>query len=118
MLISCSMTTDFSAWLQNELDERDLSPADLARLTRKDPGIFSRILGRKRNPDPETLNAISKALRIPPEQVFRAAGLLPAVRDLDEDAERIVYESQDLTPQEKEEVLAFIHLKKNLRKKK
>lgn len=30
------------------------------------------------NPDGETLDAIARALKLPPETVFRAAGLLPS----------------------------------------
>ena len=77
MLVSCHMTNDFSSWLQDELGKRDMTPADLARLTGKDQGIFSRILKRERKPENETLRAIAKAFRIPAELVFQAAGELP-----------------------------------------
>lgn len=112
------MTSDFAAWLQNELESRKMKAADLARITRKDQGIFSRILGRKRQPDPETILSISHALRLPADMVFRAAGLLPRQPDLNEEAEQIMYEVAKLPKDDQEEVLAFIRMKNNLRKKK
>ncbi len=76
MLISCLMTS-FVDWLNSQLAERKMSPADLARSMKKDQGIVSRILRGERKPSPETLEAISKALKLPVETVFQAAGILP-----------------------------------------
>ena len=84
MLTSSQMTVDFSEWLQNELANRDMTPADLARITKKDQGIFSRVIRRERNPDNETLRAIARAFKLPVEMVFRAAGVLDAKPDADE----------------------------------
>jgi transcriptional regulator with XRE-family HTH domain len=83
MLISCQMATDFSEWLQNELARRDMTPADLARNAMKDQGIISRIIRRERKPEPETLEAIARAFKLPPEHVFRMAGLLPLKENTD-----------------------------------
>ena len=83
MLISCSMTSDFAQWLQDELDERKMKPVDLANLAGKDQGMISRILRRQRMPTPDTLNAIAKALRLPSRIVFEAAGQLPPEKNND-----------------------------------
>lgn len=107
-----------STWLQSEMANRDWTQSDLARISGLHRAIISKIVLGGSKPTPETLEAIAKAFKLPPEQVYRVAGILPQTPDVDEETEKIVYESQDLTDQEKEEVLAFIRMKKNLRKKK
>jgi Plasmid maintenance system antidote protein len=100
-----------SNWLQNELHARNWSQSELARVSGLHRAIVSKIILGESKPTPETLEAIAKAFKLPPEQVYRVAGILPQVAALDQDAERIVHEVGDLTAQEKEEVLAFIHMK-------
>lgn len=109
---------DFSEWLQTELDRREWRPTELAKKSEISDGAISRFLRGERKPDPESLVSIAKAFRLPPEQVFRAAGMLPPSVQLDELTEQIIYDAHDLTRQEKEELLAFIRMKKNLRGKK
>lgn len=109
----------FSVWLLKELEVRDMTQSQLARATGLSRQAISYYLGEKsKRPDDDALKQIARAFKIPPEQIYRAAGLLPTPANADEETEKIIYESQDLTEQEKEEVLAFIRLKKNLRKKK
>ena len=76
MLISCLMES-FPEWLASELLARGLSPADLSRLSGKAQAVISRILNNERKPAPETLEAIARALKLPPALVFEKAGLLP-----------------------------------------
>jgi transcriptional regulator with XRE-family HTH domain len=67
---------EFNDWLLNQLRERSWSQADLARasgLTRG--GVSNYINGR--TPDEAALRKIAKALKLSPEAVFRAAGVLP-----------------------------------------
>ena len=73
--------TTFSDWLSNELNQRNMSPAQLARLSNKDPGMISRLLSGERSASPETLVMIANALRLPPENVFKAAVGLPQSSD-------------------------------------
>lgn len=112
---------DFATWLQNELDERGWSQSELARragLGAEKRAMISSYLTRKRlRPDEDTLQAIAKGFGLPPEIVYRAAGIKLSAAKIDEAAEQILYETHDLTEQEKEEVLAFIRMKKNLREK-
>jgi len=72
------MNTKFSEWLFNELRKRDMSQADLARASGITRGGVSNLLNQVRRPDPGTCTAIAKAFNLPPETVFRAAGLLPS----------------------------------------
>lgn len=72
----CHMA-DFAQWLQDELNNRGWKPIELAKTAGVDSGLISRILNRERKPGPETARGIARALKLPPEIVFRQAGLLP-----------------------------------------
>jgi len=69
--------TKFTDWLERELKARDMSPADLSRGMKKDQSVISRIMSGERDPRPETIESICKALGIQVEEGYRAAGLLP-----------------------------------------
>jgi transcriptional regulator with XRE-family HTH domain len=106
-------------WLIKEREEQGLSQADLARKTGLTRTTISDYERRQRaNPDIEALWKISTALGYPDDFLPRLAGLLPPAEGVDKNAVRIAHESRDLSQQDKEELLAFIHMKKNLRKRK
>lgn len=106
-------------WLIAEREKKGWSQAELGRRASVTRQTINDYESRRRpHPDEQILMRISKALEHPPIHLPRLAGLYPESPDVDEDTEKIIYESEDLTHQEKEEVLAFIHMKKNLRKKK
>lgn len=74
----------FSEWLQSEMDKRGWSQSDLARYAELNRAVINKLLNGKSHPQPATLEAISRALRIPLETIYRAAGLLPANADSDD----------------------------------
>ena len=110
-------TTEFATWLENELKEREMSQSELARRAKVTRAAINNILSGSRGPGTDLAKGIAKAFDIPPEQVYRAAGLLPVGANVDEYTEQIVYETKDLTRREKEEVLAYIRMRKNLHRK-
>jgi transcriptional regulator with XRE-family HTH domain len=94
--------TTFSDWLTSQLHERNLSPADLSRLIKKDQSVISRILSGERKPANATLEAIAKALKLPPAQVFEAAGILPPKGDTDPWVEKMSHILEMLNPENRE----------------
>ncbi len=66
---------NFPDWLNAELAARSMRPAELSRLANLDKGVLSRILNGERKPANETILAIARALKLPPETVFAAAGV-------------------------------------------
>ena len=72
-----STDTNFSGWLQEELKKRGMSQADLSRKSGLSTAAVSRIMGGSRGVGAEACTAIARALKLPPETVFRQAGLLP-----------------------------------------
>jgi len=82
---------NFSEWLQNEMNKRGWSQSDLARAADLNRAVINKLLNGKSHPQPTTLEAISRALKIPLETTYRAAGLLPANSDHDETVEEAIY---------------------------
>ena len=68
----------FSEWLQEEMNKRNLTQADLVRLSGLTSAAISRIMTGSRGAGPEACLAIARALDLPEEEVFRRAGLLSA----------------------------------------
>ena len=81
----------FSEWLQKEMNKRGWSQSDLARAADLNRAVINKLLNGKSHPQPATLEAISRALKIPVESTYRAAGLLPANSDTDETLEEAIY---------------------------
>ena len=64
-------------WLLNELEIREWSQADLARRAGVSRAAISDILSGKRNLGRDLAISIAEVLKLPLEDVFRAAGILP-----------------------------------------
>lgn len=67
---------DFGEWLQNEINKRNWSQADLSRATGLTTSAISRLLTGERGPGPEAARAIAHALNLPEIYVFQVAGLI------------------------------------------
>jgi len=109
---------NFSEWLLLALEEREWSQADLARAAGVSKAAISDIISGRRNVGKDAATSMANALKLPPEQVFRAAGLLPPAIHIDEELEQILHEIEKLPKSDREEILAFIRMKNNLRKRK
>jgi len=91
---------DFVEWLNKEIEQRFWRPADLAKAANLYPSTIAKVLARDRQPGPEVCLAIAKALKMPPEEVFRQANLLPplpenaTLKQINEAAARLTAEDQ------------------------
>lgn len=108
---------NFSSWLVQELEERGLSQSDLSRMSGLSRGTVNNIVSGTRGRGPESLSAIARALKLPPEKLYRVAGLLPSAVKVDEEMEQILHEIAKLNKADQREVLAYIRMKRNLREK-
>src|SRR5512139_1067770 len=81
----------FSEWLQTEMNKRGWSQSDLARAADLNRAVINKLLNGKSHPQPATLEAISRALKLPLETTYRAAGLLPANSENDETLEEAIH---------------------------
>jgi len=89
---------DFSTWLLKELENRDWSQVDLSRKSGVSQAQITRVLSGERGIGAKSLNAIAHALKLPPEQVFRAAGLLPQKAENDDWIEEMSHKMKMLSP--------------------
>jgi transcriptional regulator with XRE-family HTH domain len=99
---------DFSQWLQEQMNERGLSQSDLARLAGVTRSSINGILVGTRGPGPDLCNAIARGLKLPPEVVFRAAGLLPPKPNAEPTVEEASYKLSQLPDWQQKIVLRFI----------
>jgi transcriptional regulator with XRE-family HTH domain len=105
---------DFADWLQKELDKRDWSQAKLAKNAGINRTGINKIINRshKTNPSPETLEAIAKALKIPADEVYRHAGILPPVSEQDSQDELAQYLFDQLNDDNKTKALEYLEFLK------
>ncbi len=89
---------NFGTWLLKELEQRDMSQSDLAKLSGLSRGTLSNLISGTRGIGTDSIEAIARALRLPPETVYRAAGLLPSQPEADEMVEKLNYKITQLTP--------------------
>lgn len=67
----------FSKWLNAELKARDWKQIDLVKKSGVSVGQISRPMTGTRGASDRSILSIAKALKLPPVQVFEAAGFLP-----------------------------------------
>jgi transcriptional regulator with XRE-family HTH domain len=84
----------FSDWLQSELDKRQWSQAELAYSAGISRAVINKLLNKKTYPQPDTLQAIARALKIPVESIYRVAGLLPEESETEAFTAEIVHKLQ------------------------
>ena len=82
MLNSCLVETEFVDWLQRQLNERGMDQAELTRRGNISSGQVSRVMSGQRGAGIDFLLGVARALRLAPEEVFRAAGVLPERVDM------------------------------------
>lgn len=100
---------NFAEWLQAEMDKRGWSQSDLARFADLNRAVINKLLNGKSHPQPATLEAISRALKMPIEITYRAAGLLPASPDRDEAIEEAIHVLRNIhSAQRKATALALL----------
>ena len=87
-----------------------MSQADLARESGLSTGAVSMLVTDTRGAGRDACQAIAHAFKIPSEEVYRAAGLLPPVDELDEQRARIDYKVSQLDPNDQELVEQFAEM--------
>ncbi len=109
------MDTKFSDWLLEQMRKHDWSQSDLARtsgLTRQSISYY--LSDKSKQPDEFALQKIAKAFKLPLEEVYRAAGLLPPEPVETKLIRRITHLTYQLPPEEQQDILVFIKLRLRL----
>jgi transcriptional regulator with XRE-family HTH domain len=105
------MVDKFSGWLIKQLNQRGWSQAELARNAEVSRTAISDVISEKHTAGFDLCLAISRALKIPPEIVFRAAGLLPPVPPDTQYAEEVLFLLNQLSCSEQLEILELLRFK-------
>lgn len=102
------MNNTFVDWLLNEMNSQGLSQAALAKKADVSRTAISNLINGSRGMGIELCTAIAHALKIPPETVFRAAGLLPPVSE--DDAEWEIWKAKlaQLSPENRQRFLRLM----------
>lgn len=103
----------FNDWLLKQLQELDWTQADLSRYSGLTRGAISKYLSG-RTPDEAALRKLAKAFKLPPETVFRAAGILPPQSPEDELMNEIMHLAGDLPAQDKQDILEYVRMRNRL----
>jgi len=102
----------FSEWLKTEMEKRDLSQSELARLAGVTRSAINGVVMGTRGPGVDLCNGIARAFHIPPEEVLRAAGMLPAASSAhSQEKQELSYLFDQLPPEEQQEVLVLLRFK-------
>lgn len=109
--IMLSEVNDFSKWLIQEMTFREWSQADLARQSGISKGMISHLVSGTREPGAETCKALARSLRMPEEEVFRAAGILTRKTTNKDGFEEWIYLLNQLPEQDRAELMAIARLK-------
>lgn len=105
------MGIQFSDWLTQQLAEKNMSQAELARksgLTRQSISYY--LSAKSKQPDEFALEKIAAGLELPVEQVYRAAGIKLSPKIFDEETEQLISEYESLSGEDQKRVLAFARM--------
>jgi transcriptional regulator with XRE-family HTH domain len=109
--LSCLMEKSFGDWLVDQLNQKGMTQADLVRRTGISSGHISKIVSGERGAGEKTMAAVSRALQIPPEEVFRKFGLLPPKPKDSIDDEEMLFLYHQFQLSEKEDLKEYMKFK-------
>jgi transcriptional regulator with XRE-family HTH domain len=109
------MDIKFSDWLLEQLNERGWSQSELSHLTGLTRQAISYYLsGKSKQPDEFALQKIAKAFKLPPEDVYRAAGIPLSQSTETKVIRQITHLANQLPPEEQQGILEFVKLRLRL----
>lgn len=109
------MDITFGDWLLARMRERSLSQSEFSRragLTRQAISYYT--TGKSKQPDEFALQKIAAALQVPPEEVYRAAGIPLSKTSENPIIKQITYLTSDLPEAEQKDILEFVKLRRRL----
>lgn len=104
----------FALWMQSEREKRGWSQSDLSRYSGLHRAIISKIETNVSTPSVETFISLAHAFKLPPETLFRAAGLLPQQTEETELIQQITHITKELPKYEQQDILEFVKLRHRL----
>jgi transcriptional regulator with XRE-family HTH domain len=108
------MENKFSEWLVNELNKRNWTQKELARKSGLNPSTINYIIKHHRGLGLKSVNRLAQALGIPEELIIAKYENNKTSREPSDIVSGACYVLRGLPLRDKEEVLAFIYLKRQL----
>lgn len=103
--------TDFVEWLDERLNERGWTRAELAKRANISEASLSLLYSGARKPGMKMCQGIAAALKLSPDDVYRAAGLLDAKPSDDEVVSEIAHISHSLNENNRQDLLDYARLR-------
>lgn len=104
---------DFIRYVEQKMNERRWSQADLAREANMTTSMVSNLLNGKRKVGISTANSLARAFQVPPTEVLSAAGLIPKIPAKTAAEEQLLYMFRQLSENDQEAILDFVEFKVN-----
>jgi len=101
--------SSFGNWLENKLKNVGMSQAELSREVKCSRSTINGLIKGGAQPGNKLCKAIARALRIPPEEVFIAAGLLPNRNMSQQD--HINHLLSLLSNEDRQDIIDYINMK-------
>ncbi len=98
----------FGKWLLKELDDRRWSMREFARRCEVSESTISRVVSGKRNPSSDLCRRMAEVLHLPPERIFREAGLLPRSAEESPGIKEALYLFRQLPEGERQRILLIM----------
>lgn len=98
---------DFIRYVEQKMNERRWSQADLAREANMTTSMVSNLLNGKRKVGISTVNSLSKAFRVPATEVLAAAGLIQKIPEKTAAEERLLYMFRQMDERTRETFLNY-----------
>lgn len=98
---------DFIKYVEQKMNERRWSQADLAREANMTTSMVSNLLNGKRKVGIGTANSLSKAFRVPATEVLAVSGLIPKVPQVTAREEQLLFMFRRMTEDQQDDVIKY-----------
>jgi transcriptional regulator with XRE-family HTH domain len=109
-----NMENTFSEWLINELQKRSWTQRDLAKQSGLHPSTINYIITNHRGLGLKSIHKLAQALGVPEELIIDKYENHRPSRESSDIISKACYVLRELPQRDKEEILAFIYLKRQL----
>jgi transcriptional regulator with XRE-family HTH domain len=104
---------DFVEWLEEEMRQRKLSQAELARRGEISRSAINKLLNRQqKKPGIVMLEAIARGLDMPPSEIFRISGFGGQVTEKESLKDELDYLTQSMSESELIEIIKYVRYRK------
>jgi transcriptional regulator with XRE-family HTH domain len=95
----------FAQWIVEEVESRGWSYAELGRRANLAGATISQVITEQKNPGADFCLGIARAFRVPPEEVFRRAGILPPLPETEKKKQSVWLRFTRLSPEQQDLIL-------------